>query len=88
MADKGIAATYDTDKTIDPYLTINGGNININSTGGEGIESKSVLTINNGTITTKTTDDGLRPECRDVHLHQRWEHLRLQYVQRCHRLKR
>ena len=58
-ADKGIAATWDTDKTIDPYLTINGGTINITSSGGEGIETKSVMTINNGTITTKTSDDGL-----------------------------
>ncbi|TDE17395.1 carbohydrate-binding domain-containing protein [Dyadobacter psychrotolerans] len=59
VADKGIAATWDTDATIDPYLTINGGTINITSTAGEGIESKSIMTINNGTITTKTTDDGL-----------------------------
>ena len=59
VADKGISASYDTDKTIDPYLTINGGSITINSTKGEGIESKSVLTINNGSITTKTADDGL-----------------------------
>jgi len=58
-ADKGIAATWDTDKTIDPYLTINGGTINITSSGGEGIETKSIMTINNGTITTKTSDDGL-----------------------------
>lgn len=57
--DKGISAAYDTDTTIDPYLTINGGSIVINSSAGEGIESKSVITINNGTITTKTKDDGL-----------------------------
>ncbi|WP_221389974.1 carbohydrate-binding domain-containing protein [Dyadobacter sp. NIV53] len=59
VADKGISASYDTDTTIDPYLTINGGTINVTSSAGEGIESKSVLTINNGTITTKTPDDGL-----------------------------
>lgn len=59
VADKGIAATYDTDTTIDPYLTINGGTINVTSSAGEGIESKSVMTINNGTIITKTADDGL-----------------------------
>lgn len=59
VADKGIAASYDTDATIDPYLTINGGTIMITSTGGEGIESKSTMTINQGIITTKTKDDGL-----------------------------
>jgi hypothetical protein len=59
VVDKGIAASYDTDTTIDPYLTINGGTITVNSSAGEGIESKSVMTINNGTITTKTADDGL-----------------------------
>jgi len=58
--DDGIAASYDEgDSTITPYVTINGGSITVNSTGGEGIESKSVLTINNGYIETKTTDDGL-----------------------------
>ncbi len=59
VADKGIAASYDTDTTIDPYLTINGGVISITSTAGEGIESKSVLTINNGTITARTYDDAI-----------------------------
>lgn len=59
VADKGIAASYDTDTSIDPYLTINGGTINITSTAGEGIESKSVLTINSGNISVKTFDDGL-----------------------------
>jgi hypothetical protein len=59
VADKGISAAYDTDTTIDPYIVINGGIVNVTSTGGEGIESKSVMTINGGTITTKTLDDGL-----------------------------
>ena len=59
VADKGIAASWDTDATIDPYLTINGGTITVNSSAGEGIESKSILTINNGTIVVKTADDGL-----------------------------
>lgn len=59
VADKGISAAYDTDATIDPYLIINGGSINITSTAGEGIESKSIMTINGGNITTKTPDDGL-----------------------------
>lgn len=59
VTDKGICATYTTDATIDPYVTINGGSIDITSSAGEGIESKSVLTINNGTIVAKTSDDGL-----------------------------
>lgn len=60
VADDGIAASYeDGDESIDPYVTINGGTINVISTEGEGIESKSTLTINDGTITTTTTDDGL-----------------------------
>ena len=59
VADKGICATWDTDTTIDPYVTINGGTIDITSTAGEGIESKSILTINNGTIVAKTADDAL-----------------------------
>lgn len=58
--DDGIAASYEeTDLSITPYVTINGGSINITSTAGEGIESKSVLTINSGTIATTTADDGL-----------------------------
>jgi hypothetical protein len=59
VVDKGISASYDTDKTIDPYLTINGGVISVTSSAGEGIETKSILTINNGTITTYTKDDGM-----------------------------
>lgn len=58
--DDGIAASYEEeDETITPYVTINGGTITVNSSAGEGIESKSVLTINNGYIATKTADDGL-----------------------------
>ncbi|MCK8493822.1 carbohydrate-binding domain-containing protein [Spirosoma sp. RP8] len=59
VVDKGISANYDADTTIDPYVTINGGTITVNSTAGEGIESKSILTINDGIITAKTKDDGL-----------------------------
>ncbi|ODS80267.1 MAG: hypothetical protein ABS46_14805 [Cytophagaceae bacterium SCN 52-12] len=55
---KAITASYDTDNTIDPYLTINGGSITIDSKD-EGIESKSILTINGGTISVKATDDGI-----------------------------
>lgn len=59
-ADDGIAASYeDSDATITPYVTINGGTITVKSSGGEGIESKSVLTINAGNISTVTSDDGL-----------------------------
>ncbi len=55
---KAITASYDTDNTIDPYLTINGGTIVIN-TKDEGIESKSVLTINDGEIRINATDDAI-----------------------------
>ncbi|WP_199117270.1 carbohydrate-binding domain-containing protein [Pedobacter sp. ASV28] len=58
--DKGISAAYEgTDASVSPYVTINGGTINIKSTKGEGIESKGALTINKGTIVTNTYDDGL-----------------------------
>jgi len=58
--DDGIAASYeDGDPDITPYVTINGGTIRIQSSAGEGIESKSELTINNGDIATQTADDGL-----------------------------
>lgn len=58
--DDGIAASYeDTDASITPYVTINGGTITVKSSAGEGIESKSVLTINAGNISTVTADDGL-----------------------------
>ncbi len=59
----GINANYEgTDTTILPYVNINGGTINVKSTGGEGIQSKSILTINSGTIVTNTYDDGLNAE--------------------------
>ncbi|MFT3920762.1 carbohydrate-binding domain-containing protein [Cloacibacterium sp.] len=54
----GIAASYDTDATIDPYIVINGGNFTINASE-EGIESKTRLTINDGTFYIKTTDDAI-----------------------------
>ena len=64
----------DTTATVpDPYVEINGGIINIKTTGEpyegqtdddpscspEGIEAKANLTINAGTITVQTTDDSL-----------------------------
>lgn len=61
VADDGIVASYETDNTIDPYIIINGGTISITTTGegGEGIESKSILTINDGDIYIKATDDAI-----------------------------
>ncbi len=45
----------------DGNITIDGGNIKVYTTGhgGEGIESKSVMTINDGTILVNSYDDGL-----------------------------
>lgn len=45
----------------DGNLTVNDGTIDItcSGNGGEGMESKSIMTINGGSITTTTTDDGL-----------------------------
>ncbi|MES2828236.1 MAG: carbohydrate-binding domain-containing protein [Bacteroidota bacterium] len=58
--DDGIAASYEgADATIIPYVNINGGTIVIKSTTGEGIESKGVLTINKGNVSTTTYDDGI-----------------------------
>ncbi len=61
VADDGIVASYETDNTIDPYVVINGGTIHITTTGegGEGIESKSTLTINGGDIYIQAVDDAI-----------------------------
>ncbi|GGH18372.1 carbohydrate-binding domain-containing protein [Sphingobacterium alkalisoli] len=61
VVDDGIVASYETDNTIDPYIVINGGTIHINTTGegGEGIESKSTLTVNGGDIYVKAVDDAV-----------------------------
>ena len=46
---------------IDGDVTINGGTINVSTTGNgaEGIESKSVLTVNDGTIVVNAYDDAI-----------------------------
>ncbi len=60
VVDDAIAAAYeDGDTSIDPYVVINGGTFVINTTEGEGIESKSTLTINDGSFVLKTADDAI-----------------------------
>ncbi|SFS72189.1 carbohydrate-binding domain-containing protein [Sphingobacterium wenxiniae] len=61
VADDGLVASYENDDSIDPYIVINGGTINITTTGegGEGIESKRTLTINGGDIYIKAVDDAI-----------------------------
>ncbi|WKX78683.1 carbohydrate-binding domain-containing protein [Zobellia laminariae] len=63
--DDGIAASYDIDDeeepddSITPYVTINGGDFEITTSEGEGIEAKGTMTINDGTININSYDDGL-----------------------------
>ena len=63
--DDGIAASYDIDDeeepddSITPNLTINGGDFEINTSEGEGMESKGIMTINEGTINIDAYDDGI-----------------------------
>ena len=61
VGDDGIVASYETDNTIDPYIVINGGRIQITTTGegGEGIESKSTMTVNGGDIYIHAVDDAM-----------------------------
>lgn len=56
---EGIAASYaGIDKTINPYVTINGGTVTVKSSAGEGIQTKSALTVNKGTISILSKEDG------------------------------
>lgn len=63
--DDGIAASYDIDEeeepddTITPNVTINGGDIVITTSEGEGMESKGMMTINDGSININAYDDGI-----------------------------
>lgn len=63
--DDGIVASYDIDDEEDPddsilpNVTINGGDFVINTSEGEGIEAKGTMTINEGTISINSYDDGL-----------------------------
>lgn len=63
--DDGIAASYDIDDeeepddSITPYVTINGGDFEITTSEGEGMEAKGTMTINDGTINISSYDDGL-----------------------------
>jgi hypothetical protein len=60
---EGIKASYTgSDVKIVPYININGGTINIASTGGEGIASKNILTVNKGNIKVVATDDAFNAE--------------------------
>jgi hypothetical protein len=59
----GIKASYTgTDTKIVPYVNINGGTINVAATGGEGIASKNILTINKGNIKVVASDDAFNAE--------------------------
>lgn len=63
--DDGIVASYDIDEedepdaSITPYLTINGGNFEINNSEGEGLEAKGIITINDGTFNISSYDDAI-----------------------------
>lgn len=56
--DEGITTSYEgTDSSIDPYMEINGGTLNITTTGtsAKGFKSLGDLTINGGNIRVKTS---------------------------------
>jgi hypothetical protein len=69
-ADDGITASYEgTSSTINPYTEINGGNINITTSGesGKGIKSRGDLTINDGKIivsTSKSEAEGIESKTK------------------------
>lgn len=61
--DKGIRTSYEgTDVAITPYININGGSVTVNSSNGEGIESKSNITINTGNLVVTAADDAFNAE--------------------------
>ncbi|MAU15690.1 MAG: hypothetical protein CMH46_09140 [Muricauda sp.] len=65
VVDDGIVASYDIedeeepDDSITPNVTINGGEFVINTSEGEGMEAKGIMTINDGSININAYDDGL-----------------------------
>lgn len=59
VVDDGITAYYTDDNSIDPYVVINDGTFKIKTSEGEGIESKSTLTINGGQIYIDAYDDAI-----------------------------
>jgi hypothetical protein len=60
---KGITASYSgSDATISPYVIVNGGNINITSTGDDGIKANGSLTINDGALVVASSDNGMKSD--------------------------
>lgn len=63
VSGSGMNADYANPKVIkaDNNLTVNSGTLTLSSTadGGEGLESKNILTINNGLIEINTVDDAI-----------------------------
>lgn len=59
VLDDGIAASYDEDDAIVPYIIIHNGTFNIKTAEGEGIESKAEMYIHNGNINIEAYDDGI-----------------------------
>lgn len=70
LSGSGMNANYANPKAVksEGNLTVNNGQINISTTqdGGEGLESKSILTINGGTLEIVTYDDGINAKSQLV----------------------